>query len=535
MVQRAATTIEEERQLILSRLPPSPEQKRLAFLVVVGLFVVFVIITVGLPTVQLPEIKSFIPAYGTAMFVTDAITAALLFAQFSIVHSVALLAISSGYVFTACVMIPWMLTFPHVFAPSGLLGAGLQSTAWLYILWHAGFPLFVTAYALLNDSDRTRRLWRGSAHAAVLSAIAVTAAIVAGAVFAVTAGNARLPSLMLNPVRLSPLWYDAAAAASLLNLLGIAILWLRRQSILDLWLMVVLCAYIIEMTLISFPDPARYSLGWYSGRVFGLLSSSLILFVLLYETTTLYARLLGAVLAQRREREARLMTGDALSAAIAHEVRQPLSAITTFAEAGLRWLDRATPDIGEAKAAMKQIATDGHRAAGVIEGIRASFRTDPTRRSAVDINALIKETLLLVRTDLQNRRILVETELAQGLAHIQADGHQLQQVILNLISNSIDSLAASDGVRVLQMRSNLDHDRGLVVSVEDNGPGIDPKHSDRLFNPLFTTKRGGMGMGLCISRSIVEAHGGQLWIEPNRRQGAAIHFALPADGSLDPR
>src|SRR6202011_5364853 len=128
--------------------------------------------------------------------------------------------------------------------------------------------------------------------------------------------------------------------------------------------------------LISFPNPARFTVGWYAGRIFGVLSGSLVLFVLLYEITTLYARLLRAVLAQRREREARLMTGDAVSASIAHEIKQPLSGMITSADAGLLWLDRTSPDLDEAKAAFNQIINGGHRAAAVIESIRATFKKD---------------------------------------------------------------------------------------------------------------------------------------------------------------
>src|ERR1700726_278493 len=129
--------------------------------------------------------------------------------------------------------------------------------------------------------------------------------------------------------------------------------------------------------LISFPVPTRFSLGWYVGRVYGLLAGSLVLLILLAETTMLYGQLLRAVLAQRREREARLMTGDAVSASIAHEVRQPLSAMITNAGAGLRWLDRVTPDLDEAKAALKKVVTDGHRADAVIENVRTLFKKDP--------------------------------------------------------------------------------------------------------------------------------------------------------------
>ena len=146
---KTAAVVPEEQHLILSSLPPSRAQRRLALAVVLALLVAFFITEVGpLSTIQLGRIDAFVPAYAAAMFVIDSITAVLLFAQFSILRSRALLAIASGYLFTALMLIPWMLTFPGVFAPGGLLGAGLQSTNWLYTLWHGGFPTFVMAYAL---------------------------------------------------------------------------------------------------------------------------------------------------------------------------------------------------------------------------------------------------------------------------------------------------------------------------------------------------------------------------------------------------
>src|SRR5207302_1639198 len=216
---------------------------------------------------------------------------------------------------------------------------------------------------------------------------------------------------------------------------------------LDLWLMVVMCAYVIEICLIAFPVPARFSFGWYAGRVFGLLSGSLLLFVLLYEITVLYAQLLRAVLAQRREREARLMTGDAVAATIAHEVKQPLSGIVTSADAGLRWLDRVTPDLDEAKAAFKQIVADGHRAAAVIESIRTIFKKGARNRTSLDVNDLIEDALSLVRGKLQKHRILVQAERNAQAPQVSGDRIQLQQVLLNLITNAIDSMAAKDEPR----------------------------------------------------------------------------------------
>ncbi len=423
---KTAAAVPEEQHFILSTLSPSLAQRRLALAVVLALVAAFVITAGPLSTIQLGRIDAFIPAYAAAMFVIDSITAVLLFAQFSILRSRALLVIASGYVFTALILIPWMLTFPGVFAPTGVFG-GLQSTAWLYIFWHAGFPMFVIAYALSKDANLNNRLSRGSAGAAILASAAMTAGLVCAAVFLAAAENALLPRLMLDAVRLSALWFYAAAGAALVSALALSVLWVRRRSILDLWLMVVMCAYVIEICLISFPAPARFSVGWYAGRVYGLLSGSLVLFVLLYEITILYAQLLRAVLAQRREREARLITGDAVAATIAHEVKQPLSGMITNADAGLRWLDRSTPDLDEAKAAFQKIAADGHRAGAVIGSIRAIFKRDARSRTSLDINDLIGEALVLLRGDLQKHRILVQTEADAQLPQVAGDRIQLQQ------------------------------------------------------------------------------------------------------------
>jgi signal transduction histidine kinase len=521
--------VPEEQNFILSRLSPGRGQKRLALTVVLALLVA---LTVGpVSNIQLARIDAFVPAYATAMFVNDSITAVLLFAQFSILRSRALLAIASGYLFTALMIIPWMLTFPGVFTPSGLLGAGLQSTSWLYTLWHAGFPIFVIAYALLKDADPTKQLWWGSAGAAILLSVAMTAALVCAAAFIVTAGDALLPRINVDPVHFSTLWLYIAGCLALLSVLALIVLWIRRRSVLDLWLMVVICAYVIEISMIAFPIPARYSVGWYVGRVFGLLSGSLLLFVLLYEITILYAQLLRAVLAQRREREARLMTGDAVAATIAHEVKQPLSGMITNADAGLRWLDRSMPDLDEAKAAFKQIVADGHRAGAVIGSIRAIFKKDARNRTSLDINDLIGEALALTRGDLQRHRILVQAEPHAQLPQITGDRIQLQQVLLNLITNAIESMAAKDQPRVLCVKSDIHAGGGVIVSVADTGTGIGSQDLERIFNPLFTTKSGGMGMGLSICRSIIETHDGRLWVAPNKPEGAVFWFMLPADGA----
>src|SRR3979490_2441327 len=450
---KTAAAVPEEQHFILLSLSPSRAQRRLALAVVLVLLAALFITEGPLSTTQAPRIDAFVPAYATAMFVNDSITAVLLFAQFSILRSRALLAIASGYLFTALIIIPWMLTFPGIFTPSGLLGAGLQSTSWLYTLWHAGFAMFVIAYALLRDTDPAKRLWRRSAAAAILSSVALTATVVCAATFIVIAGDALLPRINLDPVHFSTVWLYIAACLALLSVVALIVLWIRRRSVLDLWLMVVMSAYVIEICLIAFPIPARFSFGWYAGRVFGLLSGSLLLFVLLYEITILYAQLLRAVLAQRREREARLMTGDAVSASIAHEIKQPLTGMITNADAGLRWLDRPTPDLDKAKASFKLIISDGHRAGAVIGSIRAIFKKDAQNRTSLDINDLIGEALALARGDLQRHRILVQAEPNAQVPQVRGDRTQLQQVLLNLITNAIDSMAAKEGARVLRVGS----------------------------------------------------------------------------------
>jgi signal transduction histidine kinase len=528
---KTAVVVPKEQDFILSSLSPGRAQRRFALAVVLALLVAFFIMAWPLSSIQLGRIDAFVPAYVTALVVIDLITAVLLFAQFSILRSSALLVIANGYLFTALVVIPWMLTFPGVFTPGGLLGAGLQTTNWLYILWHAGFPMFVIAYALLKDADPAKLLWQGSAGTAILLSVAMTAAVVCAATLLVTAGDAHLPRTMLDPVHFSTLRLYIAGYQALLSVAALIVLWVRRRSVLDLWLMVVMCAYVIEVCLIAFPVPVRFSAGWYAGRIFGLVSGSLVLFVLLYEITILYAQLLRAVLAQRREREARLMTGDAVAATIAHEIKQPLSGMITNADAGLSWLDRATPDLDQAKSSFKQIVVDGHRAAAVIGSIRANFKKDPRNRTSLDINDIIGEALALRRGDLQRHRIVVQSEPNAQVPQVRGDRIQLQQVLLNLITNAIDSMAAKDGARVLCVKSEVHDGGGVKVSVADTGTGIGSQELERIFNPLFTTKSGGMGMGLSICRSIIEAHDGRLWVAPNKPEGAVFQFMLRADGA----
>ena len=518
-----------EQSFTLASLSPSLLQRRVAIAVIVALLGALFLSAGQLATVQLERVDAFVPIYATVVFVNDLITAILLFNQFAIQRSRALLAISTGYLVTALMVVPWLLTFPGVFAPGGLLGAGLQSTNWLYVLRYGGFPTFVMAYALLKEPDPATRPWRRPVSATILWSVAISMVVVCAVTALVTTGDAYLPRISIDPVHFSSLWLYLAGCLIAWNALAVVLLWIRQRSVLDLWLMVVVCAYAIEIYLVSFPGLARFSAGWYAGRTFGFMSSSILLFVLMLEITTLYAQLLRAVLAQRREREARLMTGDAVSASIAHEVKQPLAAIIASANAGLNWLDRAEPELDEVGEALRRVLAAGERADAVIENIRSHFKPSARARTSLDINDIIQQTLAVVGEKLQSHRIAVQAEPNAGLPRITGEPVQLQQVLLNLITNAIDAMVTKSGERVLSIRTEMHRSGGVMVSVEDSGKGLDPSAVDRMFSPAFTTKTHGMGMGLSICRSIIDAHGGQLWATADRGRGAVFQFTVPVD------
>ena len=522
--------VPHEQHFILSTSSPSAAQKRLALAVVCGILVVFLLIAFGpFKGVRLHRVDAFVPIYATAMFVCDLITAILLYSQFAIVRSRAILVIASGYLFSALIVIPWIMVFPGVFVPGKGLMGGMQSTSWIYFFQHAGASLFVIAYALSKDGSPDKRSGRGTVGTEIALSIALTVVVVLAAASFFIAGEALLPRVTLDSTHLSTLWPYAGAPVALLSVVAIVVLWTRRRMALDLWLMVVMVLFAIEIPLSYYPDPERFSLGWYAVRVFGILSSSIVLMLLIHEITTLYARLLGAVFAQRREREARLMTGDAVSASIAHEVRQPLTAMITTADAGLRFLDRSTPSVDRAKEAFQRIAADGHRAGDVIGSIRANFKSDEREIGSLDLNEVIQEVLDLERGDLEKHRILVEAEPNEQLPEVRANRVQLQQVLLNLVVNGVDSMAGRDEPRILSIKSEASEGDRVLVSVADTGTGISPQDADQIFNPLFTTKSEGMGMGLSICRAIIEAHEGRLSYVPNRPRGAVFRFTLRAN------
>jgi PAS domain S-box-containing protein len=223
----------------------------------------------------------------------------------------------------------------------------------------------------------------------------------------------------------------------------------------------------------------------------------------------------------------RVTTLGELTASLAHEVNQPITAAVTNANACLRWLAGDDPNLEEARAAATRIVQDGKRAAGVISRIRLLFKKGTPEREMLEVNEVIREMIVLLRSETTRHSILVRTELAPGLPQVMGDRVQLQQLMMNLVMNAIDAMKNVDGARDLAIKSQRAENEQLIVSVSDTGVGLPPQQADQIFNAFFTTKPQGTGMGLSISRSIVESHGGRLWAADNSRRGACFFFTLP--------
>jgi signal transduction histidine kinase len=524
--------VAEEHQLLLATLTPSKGQIRLA-LGVVLVIAVSTVFTLIFANIQLPRADAFIPALQTAIVFNDLITAALLFAQFAIMRSRALLVLANGFLFTALIVIPHLLTFPGAFTPTGLLGAGLQTTAWLYFFWHAGSPLTVIGYALLKDTEKSTAPPRFSAKAVIIFGIVLMFSVACGLTYVAVEADELLPRLMASTIEANKpnLVLSGVFLGSLCGI-ALLLLGLRRRTVLDLWLMVMCCAWLAEIVVTS-SISTRFSFGFYASRLFSFFAVFSVLLILLSETMSLYANLIYSTLRRRSSREGRQIAMDAMAASVAHEVNQPIAAMTFNSEAALLLLEQKPPNLDEARAALEAIVADGARAGAVVAGLRAMFKRDTHQRVRIDVNELLQDVLKIVDTEIRSQQVLVSTELAGSIGRVFADRAQLQQVFLNLFVNAIEAMRGiTDRARVLQIKSDVIQGKsGILVTVGDSGPGIDSKDKTRILEPFFSTKATGTGIGLAICKSIIEAHGGHIRVSDNHPRGAIFHVALPDDVS----
>ena len=549
-----AGELTDGRRVFLSTLPAGHGERRLTLAVVLVSVAIF-LTAAPLARVPLAQVWAFIPIYESALVINDLITAVLLFGQFGFLRSRALCVLASGYLFTALMTVAHALTFPGLFSPTGLLGAGPQSTAWLYMLWHAGFPLLVIAYGLLKDDGRETSRPRGRAGVAVLSSVAAVLVAACGLTLLATAGQDSLPAIMEGN-HYTPAMILVVSSAWVLSLLALIILWRRRpHAVLDLWLMVVMCAWLLDIALAAVLNAGRFDLGFYAGRIYGLLAASFVLTALLIENGKLYVRLVAAHESERRERqrvqerttelvavnadlatevgERRRAEAEAEGAnrakseflsRMSHELRTPLNAILGFAQ--LLELEVQRPEDRES---VEQITKGGRHLLSLINEILDIARIEAGRLALslepVRVDDAIQRVLDLARPLAAGRGVELQTDgAARSTQHVWADAQRLQQVLLNLVSNGIKY--NRERGRLAVACDEVGEGR-LRISVTDTGPGISPASRERLFQPfdrLDAEQRGveGTGLGLALSKGLVQAMGGAIGVESVPGEGSTF-------------
>jgi signal transduction histidine kinase len=513
--------------LIITNLPATRRQRTIA----VGITVLLILLVAAISpfaSIQLSQADAFIPVLQTSVSIADLITAALLFAQYSIQSQHALLALASGYVFSASFAFLQTLAFPGGYAPNGLIGDGPNTPAWIYVLWHISFPAAILVYALSKDTIRVDRPPARSILAIILT-VAGVLATVALLTWIVATKTEYLPSFFINDVKLQTrLGNYVNFALWLWGAITLIVLLFRCRTILDLWLVVTLLAYMPNFLVAIVGSSIRFTVGWYAARCFVLAASFILLCVLLTETMRLYSRLASAVTLLRRERVNRLLSVEAVTGAIAHELRTPLGAIALNASTGLSQL-RSTPrELGDIEDILGDIEADSHRAGEIISNIREITIKTTHRRGLTSTNNAAQHALRLLKHDLQINEVSVTTEFQVDLPEVQLNGMDLQQVILNLIRNAIDAMASTPvEARRLWLETSFDGQSAVLMSIQDTGPGISAEDQKRMFDPFFTTKSGGMGLGLAISSTLVTDCGGKLRLVKSDSDGSIFELALP--------
>jgi signal transduction histidine kinase len=503
---------------------PTRRQRQLA-LVAAGMILVGFTAIVPFADRHLLRLDSFIPSIEIIVSLTSFITAVLLFGQFWTLRSRGLLALAGGYLFVALIVVAHLLTFPGAFSPGGLLGAGAQTAGWLYFFWHFGFPITVVSYVLLKDTEIPIRYSAG--HAIVWTVMSVV-----GLVFLLTwiatAMEPFLPTLFYDGTVFSLLANYFTGTDLLLSALAFVLLRKRGRSILDLWLSVTLCVFLAELVMNTMLISGRFTVGWYAGRGFAALVPAIVMISLLAQTFALNARLMRATMMLQRERYNKLANLEAVVGSIAHEVRQPLASIAVRGAAARRCLERTPPDLQKARDSVGAMVDASMRANEIFENIRVLFSNANQERQSINVNQLTVEALNLLREELNAHGIETSVQQAPQLPSVMAHKGQLREVILNLMQNAIDAMKALSGRRrILRIKTDHHGNETIVISVEDTGHGIEPEKIKSIFDPFFSTKVKGMGLGLAISKSIVERHHGELSVSSGIDGGARFQIILP--------
>jgi signal transduction histidine kinase/CheY-like chemotaxis protein len=518
---------------------------------------VFFALAAPFAQVPLEPLPAFLPVYQSALVVFDIITSVLLLGQYRMLRSRALLLLAAGYIFNAWMAAAHLLSFPGLFAPTGLLAGGGQTTAWLYFMWHGGFSLFVIGYTVLTPKEQ--HVAMGSARRGILSSIALATAV-AGLLIALTTSLYNvLPPLMAGNVD-APTKIVIATFSWLSGVVALTVLWRRRpHTVLDIWLMVVLCVWTADTALASVLNHGRFDLGWYSGRVYGLLANGFVLGVLLLESGSLYARLADTnrLLA---EKNGQLADASRLKsefvANMSHELRTPLNAIIGFSEVLKDGV------VGEMQPEQREYVTDiyssGQHLLSLINDILDLSKIEAGKMTLdlepAEISPLFDQCMSIVRERAHSRDVRLVLDVAPAGETLVIDARKTKQIVYNLLSNAVKFTYADSKVllrvrrvdardvknwgtsaptKVRMPLPQVPTDHFLEIMVEDEGIGIAPEDAGRLFTMFSQVDSSlareveGTGLGLVLIDQLARLAGGTVALSSTPGEGTRFFVWLP--------
>lgn len=493
--------------------------------------------------IPLAPIPAFVPACESALALANLITAALLFNQFNRVGRLSVLVLAGGYLFSAAVVVAHALSFPGVFSPTGLLGATTQTTAWLFVFWHAGFPLTVLAYALLADSRFDSVNPGAGRRRAVCGGMAGAFVLAAGTTLLSSIGTDLLPTIVVNDdyFRLTALGISQTMVA--VTLLAIAALWRRRRlTVLDTWLLAVLIAWFFDVCLSTITSSARYGVGWYGRMLFCLLAGAYVLWALLFELNALYGQLAASLataeernvaLVQSRSELARAQRMEAvgqLTAGVAHDFNNLLTAVM----GALEMIGRRPDDPARVAALAETASKAAMRGARLVRQLMTFSRQQNLRPELQDVNAIMAEAEGFASAIGGNVTIVLTLDPAA--LFVTVDESEFQAAMLNLISNARDAMPnggvirlTSAAMQVTALANDLLPGPYVRIAVTDTGEGMSAETRSKAFEPFFTTKPIGSGTGLGLSQvyGFTRSARGGVVITSEPGAGTTIELFLP--------
>lgn|GEM_PF-1273471 len=511
--------------------PPERRQVRYAF-IVAGLLIAVMCTLLAVPNVQLPEFTSVVPVTDTIIVFSDLVAAVLLYVQARVFRSRALTILASGFVFIALLLVAHMLTFPGTFAPMGLLGARVNTTGWLNSVARATFPVVVILYVLVRETESSLGavVHRPSPRTAVGLVVAILLAI--AVLLLTTVGHDLLPSLLVDRTRaVRSNLFMLNVVLTALSIVATIVLYRRCRSVLDMWLLVAMTAWMVLLPINAL-ERGRFTFTFYGLYALMPASHLILSFALIGESSRLYVRLALSMAAQKRDRAAKMMSMNAMAAAFSHEIGQPLTAVTVSTMAGLNLLKREQPKISDAIEALRTSLDATKRTTDVMKSLGRMFARGPESTAQFNLNDLVRETVALLRRELTAEKIAILLHLDETVLPIQADRVQIQQVLINLLMNAVESIRETGRYpRRITLRSTSADRRTVLLEISDTGVGLTHGDMDRIFEPFVTTKPMGTGLGLPICRSIIESHGGSLWVSEGRRYATTFCLELPSYGA----